>query len=52
VCKIFGGEVAFLQQAAHITGGVYLDVENPQALLQYLLVQKCDSIWIINNTNG
>jgi len=37
VCKIFGGEVAFLQQAAHITGGVYLDVENPQALLQYLL---------------
>ncbi|KAG2181876.1 hypothetical protein INT44_008692 [Umbelopsis vinacea] len=37
VCKLYGGEVAFLQQASHITGGVYLDVENPQALLQYLL---------------
>ncbi|CAO3607720.1 unnamed protein product [Cunninghamella blakesleeana] len=37
VCKIFGQESAFLQQAANITGGVYIKVDNSQALLQYLM---------------
>ncbi|KAI8388390.1 TFIIH subunit Tfb4/p34 [Radiomyces spectabilis] len=37
VCKIYGEETAFLQQAANISGGVYLKVENTQALLQYLM---------------
>ncbi|KAI8889870.1 transcription factor Tfb4, partial [Backusella circina FSU 941] len=38
VCKIFGEEAAFLQQASNITDGVYAMVENPQALLQYLMM--------------
>ncbi|CAO3649397.1 unnamed protein product [Cunninghamella echinulata] len=37
VCKIFGQETAFLQQAANITGGVYININNSQALLQYLM---------------
>ncbi|KAI8072188.1 TFIIH subunit Tfb4/p34 [Gilbertella persicaria] len=38
VCKIYGEETAFLQQASNITGGVYIKVENPQALLEYLMM--------------
>ncbi|KAI8335990.1 TFIIH subunit Tfb4/p34 [Choanephora cucurbitarum] len=38
VCKVFGEETAFLQQAANITGGVYVKVENTQALLEYLMM--------------
>ncbi|GAA5817587.1 hypothetical protein MFLAVUS_011135 [Mucor flavus] len=38
VCKIYGEETAFLQQASNITGGVYVRVENPQALLEYLMM--------------
>ncbi|KAJ8660900.1 hypothetical protein O0I10_003545 [Lichtheimia ornata] len=37
VCKIYGQETAFLQQAANITGGIYIKVNNAQALLQYLM---------------
>ncbi|KAL0085917.1 TFIIH subunit Tfb4/p34 [Phycomyces blakesleeanus] len=37
VCKIYGEETAFLQQASNITGGVYVKVDNSQALLQYLM---------------
>ncbi|KAG0167965.1 RNA polymerase II transcription factor B subunit 4 [Apophysomyces sp. BC1015] len=37
VCKVYGEETAFLQQASNITGGVYARVDNPQALLQYLM---------------
>ena len=39
VCKIFGAESVFLQQAAHLTGGSYIDVDRPDALLQYLMVR-------------
>lgn len=38
VCKIFGAESVFLQQAAHLTGGSYIDVDRPDALLQYLMM--------------
>ncbi|KAI8380774.1 TFIIH subunit Tfb4/p34 [Blakeslea trispora] len=38
VCKVYGEETAFLQQAANITGGVYVKVENSQALLEYLMM--------------
>lgn len=38
VCKIYGEETAFLQQASNITGGVYVQVNNPQALLEHLMM--------------
>ncbi|KAI7902307.1 TFIIH subunit Tfb4/p34 [Cokeromyces recurvatus] len=38
VCKIYGDETGFLQQASNITGGVYVRVENPHALLEYLMM--------------
>ncbi|KAG1085736.1 hypothetical protein G6F42_021271 [Rhizopus arrhizus] len=38
VCKIFGEETAFLQQASNITGGVYVKMENRLALLEYLMM--------------
>ncbi|EKM54491.1 uncharacterized protein PHACADRAFT_258371 [Phanerochaete carnosa HHB-10118-sp] len=38
VCKIFGGESVFLQQAAHLTGGSYIDIDRPDAILQYLMM--------------
>lgn len=37
-CKLGEGHSTFLQQAAHLTGGVYLQPTRPAALLQYLLV--------------
>jgi len=36
VCKIYGTESVFLQQAAHLTGGSYILLERSDALLQYL----------------
>ena len=33
-----GADSAFLQQAAHLTGGIYQRLARPSALLQYLLV--------------
>ncbi|RPD59856.1 transcription factor Tfb4 [Lentinus tigrinus ALCF2SS1-6] len=38
VCKIFGAENVFLQQAAHLTGGAYVQVERTDALLQYMMM--------------
>lgn len=38
VCKIFGPDSVFLQQAAYLTGGSYIYLEHREALLQYLIV--------------
>ncbi|KAI0266857.1 TFIIH subunit Tfb4/p34 [Gloeopeniophorella convolvens] len=38
VCKVFGEETVFLQQAAHLTGGSYIYLERRDALLQYLIM--------------
>ena len=35
---MFGPDAVFLQQAAHLTGGSYVNLENRDALLQHLLV--------------
>lgn len=40
VCKLFGADSVFLQQAAHLTGGSYIQVERPDSLLQYLMVRN------------
>ncbi|KAF7792417.1 hypothetical protein EIP86_003454 [Pleurotus ostreatoroseus] len=37
VCKLFGADSVFLQQAAHLTGGSYIHVERPDSLLQYFM---------------
>lgn len=36
VCKITGEDAVFLQQAAHLTNGIYYRIEKPKALIQYL----------------
>ncbi|OAV98580.1 hypothetical protein PTTG_01790 [Puccinia triticina 1-1 BBBD Race 1] len=36
VCKISKENAVFLQQAAHLTDGIYYQVEKPKAILQYL----------------
>ncbi|KAI0949379.1 hypothetical protein AcW1_009011 [Taiwanofungus camphoratus] len=36
ICKVYGPESIFLQQAAHLTGGSYISLDRPDALLQYL----------------
>ncbi|KAH9002044.1 TFIIH subunit Tfb4/p34 [Lactarius hatsudake] len=36
VCKVYGEETVFLQQAAHLTGGSYIYLERRDAFLQYL----------------
>lgn len=38
VCKLFGPDTVFLQQAAHLTGGSYIYLERRDALLQYLIM--------------
>ncbi|KAH9979168.1 TFIIH subunit Tfb4/p34 [Russula compacta] len=38
VCKVFGEETVFLQQAAHLTGGSYIYLERRDAFLQYLMM--------------
>jgi len=38
VCKIFGPDSVFLQQAAYLTGGSYIYLEHREALLQYLIM--------------
>ncbi|KAI8593556.1 RNA polymerase II transcription factor B subunit 4 [Geranomyces variabilis] len=35
--RTYGGESVFLPQASHITAGIYLDIPEPNNLLQYLL---------------
>ncbi|KAA1133364.1 RNA polymerase II transcription factor B subunit 4 [Puccinia graminis f. sp. tritici] len=36
VCKISKENAVFLQQAAHLTEGIYYQIEKPKAILQYL----------------
>lgn len=36
VCKISTENAVFLQQAAHLTDGIYYQIEKPRAILQYL----------------
>ncbi|KAH8119077.1 Tfb4-domain-containing protein [Phellopilus nigrolimitatus] len=38
VCKIYGPDAVFLQQAAHLTGGSYIYLERRDALLQHLIM--------------
>ncbi|KAG1734670.1 TFIIH subunit Tfb4/p34 [Suillus paluster] len=38
VCKVYGPDTVFLQQAAHLTNGSYIYLERRDALLQYLLM--------------
>jgi len=37
ICKI-AGDTVFLQQASDSTGGIYMQLQHPRALLQYLMV--------------
>jgi hypothetical protein len=37
-CQLGRGHSTFLQQASHLTGGIYLKPGKPQALIQYLNV--------------
>lgn len=46
VCKVFGEETVFLQQAAHLTGGSYIYLERRDAFLQYLIVCSSNSIMV------
>jgi len=48
VCKIFGPDTVFLQQAAHLTGGSYIYLERREALLQYLIMSFLPSPQIRN----
>ncbi|KAJ1920873.1 RNA polymerase II transcription factor B subunit 4 [Tieghemiomyces parasiticus] len=36
-CQVYGDDSAFLQQAASITGGVYVRLAHPRGLLEYLM---------------
>ncbi|KDE03618.1 hypothetical protein MVLG_05913 [Microbotryum lychnidis-dioicae p1A1 Lamole] len=38
VCKIFGRNAVFLQQACHLTGGSYFKIAQRRGLLQYLIM--------------
>ncbi|KAI0093266.1 transcription factor Tfb4 [Irpex rosettiformis] len=38
VCKLHVADSVFLQQAAHLTGGSYISIERPDALLQFLMM--------------
>lgn len=40
-CMLGGADSTFLQQAAHLTDGVYARPRQRGALLQYLLVPPC-----------
>lgn len=48
VCKIFGADNVFLQQAAHLTGGAYVRVERTDGLLQYMMV-RCTVVYNMRN---
>lgn len=37
-CQIYGPDSVFLQQAAHLTGGSYICLDQQSALLQYLIM--------------
>lgn len=38
VCKISGEEAVFMQQAAHLTDGIFYRIEKVDALIQYLMM--------------
>ncbi|KIM30388.1 hypothetical protein M408DRAFT_21905 [Serendipita vermifera MAFF 305830] len=38
VCKLYGPDTVFLQQAAHLTGGSYLSIHNRDTLIHYLMI--------------
>lgn len=38
VCKVYGPDTVFLQQAAHLTNGSYIYLERRDAFLQYLIM--------------
>ena len=40
VCKIYGADAVFLQQACHLTSGSYYKIERRAGLLQYLMVRS------------
>ncbi|KNZ45855.1 hypothetical protein VP01_773g6 [Puccinia sorghi] len=40
VCKISTENAVFLQQAAHLTDGIYYQIEKPRAILQYLTAPR------------
>ena len=44
VCKVYGPDTIFLQQAAHLTNGSYIYLERRDALLQYLIVISFSSL--------
>ena len=48
VCKLYGPDTVFLQQAAHLTGGSYLYLEHKEALLQHLIV-SCEKLGMYVN---
>lgn len=39
VCKIYGPDAVFLQQACHLTSGSYFKIQRRAGLLQYLIVR-------------
>lgn len=43
MCKVYGPDTVFLQQAAHLTNGSYIYLERRDALLQYLMVRAISS---------
>lgn len=40
VCKLFGDDTVFLQQASHLTGGSYFRLDDRRGLLQTLMVRR------------
>lgn len=38
MCKLFGTDSVFLQQASHLTGGTYFRIKDISLLLQTLMV--------------
>jgi transcription initiation factor TFIIH subunit 3 len=44
VCKIFGPDAVFLQQACHLTSGSYFKIQRRAGLLQYLIVSSLLSL--------
>lgn len=44
MCKIWGEDAVFLQQAAHITEGIYIRLDDPHGLLQILMVSLAEAV--------
>ncbi|EPQ57290.1 transcription factor Tfb4 [Gloeophyllum trabeum ATCC 11539] len=43
VCKVYGPDTVFLEQAAHLTGGSYIYLDRRDALLQHLIMSHMPS---------